>query len=944
MKDNKKITENNENRELLPEPSSGEMLSALLSVLDSLSGWIYVIDSRTYRMCYVNRQAREIAPGAEPGAYCFKSFMDLDGLCENCPACAAAREKRRVTREFYNGHLKLWAKVSAVPVKWQNTDAVLLQLQDITSYKEEAAADRVNHDERGESVGWDALTNLLTAGGFSRQAERYLESCPREDNWAMMILDMDDFQSINRQRGEIFGNVVLINVASCLRRVCTEDDLIGRFGGDEFLVLLKHADRERAERIAASIKEEIGSILTDVESGENRVSCSIGIYMTGKGETRFPDIITKAALAMREVKEKGKNGICFYDAISPVPEEYKDYSYLWQANEEKRKGQSDLYGKSTTAVALEVFEKTGAFEEAVHILMGFMGNRFRLNRIGLYLNGQEGVTKQAVYQWVDESTAILIDPSDYFRKEEFYICYRLYDEDNIAILERSRYDTYTRGVKQVLDRAGASSILFAGVFIEGRYSGMLALVNTEQERRWTKAECAAVSEVARIIASGASTSQRLKEAKKEMEYYKNRDSLTGLLRYDKFKEECQKILDYRKEEYVLIASDIKGFKYINEAIGYTQGDNILRMFSDMLVQNGVDSNLYTRVSADQFLSFGIYRHGRRELVDAVRELNDEFCRIQNEIYPKIKMMIRSGIYFIERGCREIETAVDRATIARKSVDYIIKSAAVVFNDGPFDGKYRENEIINQMDYALKRGEFKVYFQPKFSLGTHKLVGAEALVRWLKEDKSLIQPADFIPLFEKNGFISQVDSYVLEQVCIKLKEWKEEGGVQIPVSVNLSSVDIQSQQLVSNVLECTRLYGIDHRYLEFELTETAFLKETEHTCEVMKTLQEQGFSISIDDFGSGYSIMNMMAEIPADVIKLDCAFVQSCANSDRGREFLGQLIQMTNKMGFISLCEGIETEEQLDMLTKMGCELGQGYYFSKPVPMDEFFEKFCVKSH
>ena len=157
------------------------------------------------------------------------------------------------------------------------------------------------------------------------------------------------------------------------------------------------------------------------------------------------------------------------------------------------------------------------------------------------------------------------------------------------------------------------------------------------------------------------------------------------------------------------------------------------------------------------------------------------------------------------------------------------------------------------------------------------------------------------------------------------------------------MDICVKGILEEILEGTKKYGIDHRYLEFELTETAFLEDTERTYHVMKVLRDSGFTTSIDDFGSGYSIMNMMADIPCDVIKLDCGFVQSCQKTDRGREFLRQLIQMTNKMGFTSLCEGIETKEQLQMVSEMGCSIGQGFYFARPMPMDEFFERFCKKS-
>lgn len=786
---------------------------------------------------------------------------------------------------------------------------------------------------------YDALTNLLTAGAFQELAEQYLAGSSAPGRTAVLILDMDDFRELNKAKGQLFGNVVLMNVANCLKRSCREDDLIARFGGDEFLVLLKNTDRENVGRIGEAIRRDIAGILSD--AGPGRVCCSIGAVMMDPEDRDFSDSLVKADHALHSVKRSGKNGFRFYEPSVRQDDSGTDtYDDLRQTREEKRREQSSLNDKTTTAVALEVFEKTGSFEDAVHILMGFLGNHFRLNRIVLYKNGKGGFEKQAAYQWVDDRTALLYDPTDSFRREEFYICYHLYDGDGIAVLDRKDYSGYNTGLKQIMDKAGACTMLFAGIFIEGRYSGMMVFVNTERGREWTGSERTAISEMARIIASGIKNTSRLMEVQLEAEYYRNKDALTGLMRYDKFKEECQELMDAGKEDYVIVASDIKGFKFINEVIGYTQGDNILRMFGDMLIQNGTQENRYTRISADLFLAFGPLRESRSDYVKRVQDMSSEFCRMENEMYSNVNLMIRSGVYFIEKNCREIETAVDRATIARKSVDYIIKSTCVVFNDGPFDSSYRENEIINRMEYALRHREFKVFLQPQFRLSDLSLVGAEALVRWQWEDGRLISPGEFVPLFEKNGFIAKVDTYVFEEVCRKQLERLGQGREPLKIALNLSSVDISEENLISRILECTRLSGLDHRHLEFELTETAFLNDSARTYNVMKALRDEGFTTSIDDFGAGYSIMNMMADIPADVIKLDCGFVQSCGKTDRGREFLRQLIQMTNKMGYTSLCEGIETKEQLEMLTDMGCELGQGYYFSRPLPMDAFFEKFC----
>ena len=849
------------------------------------------------------------------------------------------RENRRWTSD-QSGILTYVAQIVGTFLLKDRAENILKQklaklqnvLEDVTEQKQEEAPE-----------DYDSLTNLLTVGAFEKQMDGYLQTGPGPGTTAAILLDMDNFQQVNEARGKLFGNVVLMNVASCLKRACREGDLIGRFGGDEFLVLLKNTDREEAGKAAEAMSKDISAILAENQYSDMKISCSMGIRMITAEEKGFYDIMVKADQAMHRVKEEGKGGIRFYESVADESDESFSYERLKRSNDEKQREQSSLSGKSSTAVALELFEKTSSFEEALHVLMGFLGGRFRQNRIVVYMNREGEDGRHAAYQWVDDRTAMLFDPTDSFRREEFYLAYHLYDSDRIAVLRKNRFKEYSTGTRKIMDRARAQTMLFAGVFIDGTYAGMMVLVNTEEEREWTEAERGALSEIARIVGTNAKSTMRLMEARQEAEYYKNRDILTGLMNYGRFKEMGQSLLDGRKEKYVLIASDIKGFKFINEALGYTQGDNILRMFADMLTQNGKEGNCYTRVSADLFLTLGICRRERDDFVRMVQCLNDEFCLMQNSIFPKVNLMIRSGIYFIEDECTGIETAIDRATIARKSMDYIIKSTAAVYNDGTFGSSFLENEIINRMEYALKHEEFKVYLQPKFSLKDNRLTGAEALVRWRREDGSVMSPGEFLPLFEKNGFISQVDYSIFRQVCRMLREWLDKGVTPVCISVNLSSMDIRLDSILSDILEGTEEYGIDHRYLEFELTETAFLKDTERTFHVMKVLKESGFITSIDDFGSGYSIMNMMADIPCDVIKLDCVFVQSCQNTERGREFLRQLIQMTNKMGFVSLCEGIETEEQLRMVSDMGCSIGQGYYFARPMPIDEFFEKYCKKS-
>ena len=621
---------------------------------------------------------------------------------------------------------------------------------------------------------------------------------------------------------------------------------------------------------------------------------------------------------------------------APAPAAQDDTVAIYASDQ---KGES--YGafdsaKTVTAAALDIFRSQETFAKAVQVLLGYLGSRYGMSRVSLYMNNARDGGKDTIYQWIDNRTAQPISLSDSFRKEEFFICYGLYDQKGTVVLSRENYENYTDNLRRFLEQSNAMTVLFAGINIEGRYSGQLALVSCGETRRWDEREREEVSEVASLVASEARTLAELDNANRRAEYYRDVDFLTGLFTYRMFKGLAQRALDESGPRRVLVASDIKGFKYINSAIGYTQGDNILRMFADMMVQSSGPEAIKARSNDGVFLTLGVYED-REEFERKLQESNDSFARLQNQIYDGLNIRVRSGVYFLEPDCREIDLAVDRANLARKSVDYILKSTVVVYKEAPFSRKLRENEMINRMEYALEHGEFQVYYQPMINLTDGSPAGAEALVRWAQKDGGIVPPDEFVPLFEKNGFITRLDLHVLRSVCAWLKERRKRGEPLLKVSVNLSGVDVRDEQILTLIQDSVREYDIPPKLLEFELTETAFLSDAKRTFDVLKHLQEMGFTTAIDDFGSGYSIMNMMTEIPTDTIKMDCAFVQNCAKTDRGREFLGQLLQMVRRMGFTALCEGIETEEQLEMVRGLGCGLGQGYYFSRPIPEQEFEE-------
>lgn len=420
----------------------------------------------------------------------------------------------------------------------------------------------------------------------------------------------------------------------------------------------------------------------------------------------------------------------------------------------------------------------------------------------------------------------------------------------------------------------------------------------------------------------------------------DRDKLTGLLSYEKFREEGKKILEGDSKDWIMVSSDVQNFKYINEVLGYEAGDEVLRAFARNLAPMEEGRMYHARASADLYLSFFKNSLERTQLLEHTQKNISQFCEEQKKKNDNLRFVLRTGIYFLDENCREIDTVIDRANLARKSIGQRMNSEISVYGEEIVRKSSMQNEILATMERALENKEFQIWMQPKINLKTRELCGAEALVRWVRNNEVRFYPDDFVPLFEQNGFITSMDLYVLEEVCRQVRLGNHDRFLKnCPVSINLSAVDVQQGGIVETISEIVERYQIPFENIEFELTETAYFNNSNMAIYVMQRLQEEGFSTSVDDFGSGYSVMNMLANMPASVVKIDRMFMLDSLKTEKGSKFLEKLIVMIHELGYRVLCEGIETEEQYEAVRTMGCDEGQGYYFYKPMPMQEFYKQF-----
>ena len=416
------------------------------------------------------------------------------------------------------------------------------------------------------------------------------------------------------------------------------------------------------------------------------------------------------------------------------------------------------------------------------------------------------------------------------------------------------------------------------------------------------------------------------------------DNLTGLASYEKFRLNGQNLIDQKKGKIAVVSIDFQNFKYINEVLGYKEGDKILKNFAANLMNM---QGMHTRTTADHFLTTLVYDQDSDYVIKNVRMNTEQFYISQNFQSRDIKIVLRIGIYFLEENCSSIDTAIDYANITRQSIGQTMDNEIVVYNEEFVRQKSLQSKILAKMESSLENGDFQVWLQPKVELKTGKPCGAEALSRWMDEETVCFYPDEFIPIFENNGFITSLDLYVVETVCKNIAHWENKGWLDMGrISINLSVVDIMRDGVVDSINRIVNRYHVDCKLLEFELTETGYFQNSNTAAYVMKELQDSGFFTSVDDFGSGYSVMNMLINMSANTIKIDRMFMLNSIKTPKGCTLLERIIGIVHELGYRVLCEGIETQEQLDLLRSMDCDEGQGYLFAKPMPLDEYFNTYC----
>lgn len=854
---------------------------------------------------------------------------------------------------------------------------------------------------------------------------------------ALYVIDIDRFKDINDKLGHLFGDSVIREVSGRIKKTFGKNDIVGRIGGDEFVVFTPGvSDIEAIKKKAITLNTFMRKTY-EGSSGVYSISGSIGIAVAPMHGESYEKLFLKADAALYNTKNKGRDGYTIFDDTIEMISSDKAGRATKEILETSLKDNIE----PVIGEIVDVFTNTPDVEASMKHVLYLIGEYYNLSRIYVYINDKKNCNR--AYEWhLDEkysdngnmATTQYQKETEY--KERFNVQGQFYNKP----LKTSE-NRFVNGAKSYFQHA---------MIIEGKYIGYISYDDMSKEREWSVLERDTLSVASNLIAmsinnmkskalieretltlkaisgnqnlyaymlkpgtheivylsdrlyslvgdktnkdkkicyeilKGRKTpcehcplaSSNLEDNKKMIEYYDDAtkswfratssetkigamnvdlvcftdvtefvdlvmqtDKLTGLLSFHGFKSLITQRRKELKDKYMLVYANISRFKNINSTYGFEGGDKILKAMSDCVVSILREGEQVCRVAEDKFVAL-VQLSELEEIAKRFRRMEALINEKVKECVGKLSIKLIYGIYEIHDDTTDISAMVDYANMALKSLkDDEIKRIAW-YDDSMREEISRVKRIEDIMEQALQDEEFVVYYQGKVSLDNEKLAGAEALVRWIDKSGKLVPPNSFIPLFEKNGFIVKLDFYVYESVIKQIRKWLDMGINVKPVSVNVSRIHVKDEKFIDKLMMLIDKYNVPTNLIELELTENIFMEDFAEILEMVKLIKSKGFIFSVDDFGAGFSSLNLIKNLPVDVIKIDRMFFEDGDNVERERVILKHIIDMAKELGVSIIAEGIETREQVEFLKNQGCQMVQGYYYYKPLPVQEFEKEWA----
>lgn len=795
------------------------------------------------------------------------------------------------------------------------------------------------------SVLRDPLTNLLNEVTTGIYVEHHIKNLESGKRAVFILVNIDHFQKMNEELGYVFMGEIVTNVSQELQAIFGNVDVMGRKGNSTFIIfstttVTMPEVQEKAETICRRLNMKLKGV-----SAEYNMTVSVGISLYSRDGLTYQTLMDCAELALgyATVHESQKYEIYdnskleLYKKLQELNSEVLA-DYLW----EQKQNETILESKfdyELTDFAFSIMDEKKDADKAIQLILKRVAKFYNLSAVRIleHIAGEYKI--KCTYEWSrDKSQQMRGTTWDVSRDRMTQMVNRV-DSDPDKM-----YEEKGNGIcnsEEVFEQGKVKSFLRCGMHNGGKYTGSIDFVDYETERNWNALEKRTLKTLTRIVNLYLLKVKAHDEAARAVEDLTSFDNVTGMLKYEKFIKRMRSLLPSitMKSKPVVINMDLSNFKYLNELYGYQIGDHMLKNFTEFISEVIPGIMLMSRVTADNIVAFSVLPDevSIKECMKRLKDAGLAFCQDINNTYSNIHLELNCGFYLVEERRIDPAIAVANANMARKLAKTNKRHRCVLYTAELDKENRTQIEMAFNMRKALENREFVVFYQPKIDSATRKIVGAEALIRWQKPDGTMLYPDSFVPIFERTGTIVELDFYVYDSVCRYLRYRLDNNLPVVPISMNVSRVHMMQDKIIEYVKDLMEQYRIEPRLLEFEITESLYVENLDIAVDLVNKFKELGVKVSIDDFGSGYSSLNVLRKLPIDILKLDKVFLEDYLDNKQDQIIIRSVVNMAKKLKIKVLCEGIETEGQADFLEKSGCDFLQGYYFSKPISEQSFNE-------
>ena len=778
----------------------------------------------------------------------------------------------------------------------------------------------------------DPLTNLYLKNGMDSVISNELFSDnPRP--FSLIVVDIDNFKLINDMYGHLFGDYVLKELSKIFKKHFS-NAYIGRIGGDEFEII-DFANHDyntiwnQMHNLYSEVreydftfnldKELLDKSINDFDFKNFKLTITSGVVRQPIDGKTYEDLFLKADKALYRGKKKGKD--CFI-----IYKQDLHQNIIVEKNDLEFGNRNSILFETLISNFISELEVGTNFEETISRALKVVANYFNLDRISVYRKGKifgEELISYYYNELVDE--AKVVETDKVLNESE------VTELDFNKIIKRTDVEHLKKWPKvyDFYNSLNIKSFIHIPLIYKNVTYGYIRFDMVSCNKNFTEEEMIFYKVVAKILSLYLYT------------YYINgdkmlfsMDSLTGLDDFNTALSKLNKILTSTDKQTVIFYTDFYKFRFFNDNFGYEAGDLVLKLLSKVLFSK--DFDIKARVNGDHFLIAYEYKNDEdivNRINDLINSLNQELSVVEGA--SALNFLV--GVYVTSGFEDNAKSCIDKARQAVINLEQTnLRNVSYKIYDQTLNDEYKRNKnIISNFETSLQNGDFKIYLQPKFDGLTNELVGAEALTRWILNGK-MMPPDSYIPLLEEYNLIEYLDLYVFDNVMKLLTDLQKDNIKIVPVSINVSKKVSNILNYVDQIEELRKKYNIDRKYIEIEFTETIINYDEDNVAKAIYKLKDLGYKIDMDDFGKGSSNLELLSRGLFDCIKLDKSLVQ---NKTLNNRILLYVISLIKSLGLDIVCEGVETKEDRERILLCGANIIQGYYYSKPIPMNEFVDKF-----